>query len=233
VGRQDHHNFLADLCQKIEKTVPLFRIEAGGGLVHDDELGLADQGLGDAETLAHAAGKAGDGLLADRPEIDLVQQGLDRLPPLGAVGQTLQDGEVVQEVEGRDPRVDPEVLGKVAKGLAQARRLGQDVDPVEVDGARGRGLEGGDAAHQGRLARAVRPQEAEHARRDLKADVVEGAGPSRIDVAQVADRQHGRLLTIIRDVARSGFRRKLKKSQPNSGFSRLRWPAGTVRWARR
>ena len=78
VGRQDDHHVLADLGQQVEEAVALLRVEAGGRLVDDDQLGIADQRLGDAEALAHAAGEAGQRLLAHRPEVGLVEQGLDR-----------------------------------------------------------------------------------------------------------------------------------------------------------
>ena len=79
VRRQDHDHVLADLGQQVEEAVALLGVEAGGGLVDDDQLRLAEQRLRDAEALAHAAGEAGQRLLAHVPEVDLLQQRLDGL----------------------------------------------------------------------------------------------------------------------------------------------------------
>ena len=40
VRRQDHDDVLADLGEQVEEAVALLRIEAGGRLVDDDQLGL-------------------------------------------------------------------------------------------------------------------------------------------------------------------------------------------------
>ncbi len=74
MGGQDDHHVLADLHQQVVETIAFLGIEAGGRLVHDHQLRIADQRLGDAEALAHAAGEAGDRLGAHRPQIGLHQQ---------------------------------------------------------------------------------------------------------------------------------------------------------------
>jgi hypothetical protein len=62
--------------------------------------GVAEQRLGDAEALAHAAGKAAELLLAHRPQVDLLQQALDHLATLLAIEVTLERGKVVEQVFG-------------------------------------------------------------------------------------------------------------------------------------
>jgi len=52
VSGEDDHHILADLRQQVEEAVALLRVETGGRLVDDDEFGIADQRLGDAEALA-------------------------------------------------------------------------------------------------------------------------------------------------------------------------------------
>ena len=47
----------------------LLGIESRGGLVHDDEVGMVDERLGDAEPLFHAAGEAADGAIRDGVEV--------------------------------------------------------------------------------------------------------------------------------------------------------------------
>ena len=62
--------------------------------------GIGEQRLRDAEALLHAAGVGGERFLADIPEIGLLEQGFDHLLALAGGGDALQDGEVVQHVEG-------------------------------------------------------------------------------------------------------------------------------------
>ncbi len=190
MGRQDDHDVLADAGQKVEEAVAFFGVEAGGRFVDDDQLGIAQQGLGDAETLAHAAGEAGQRLVAHVPEIDLVQQAAHHVIAFGAVGQALEHGEVVEHGIGRDARIDAEVLGQISEAFAQLFRLGNDVDIAEGDAARGRGLERGDAAHQARLAGAVGAKQAEHPGGQVQRHAVQRTHAVAVNMNQIADAQH-------------------------------------------
>src|SRR5262249_26304975 len=82
-------------------------------------------------------------------------------------------------------------LGEVADAAADLERLLEDVEAGDLDGAvRGRHV-AGDHAHRRRLARAVRPEEAEHfAPVDPERDVVDG---DRVAVVfgEVFDLDHG------------------------------------------
>ena len=190
VSREDHHHVLADLGQQVEEAVALFGVEACGGLIDDDQAGVANQGLGDAETLAHAAGEAGDGLLAHGPQIGLVEQRLDRLLAILRVGDALEHGHVVEHVVGRHPRIDAEVLRQIAQRPAQLFRVLEHVDGAEADVSGGRRLQCRDRAHQGRLAGPVGAQQAEHALFHGQIDVFQRLRPVGIDVRQVLDNQH-------------------------------------------
>src|SRR5271154_3889004 len=55
VGRENDDNILADGAQQVMETNALLRVEAGSRLIDDDEPGIAQQRLRDAETLAHPA----------------------------------------------------------------------------------------------------------------------------------------------------------------------------------
>ena len=83
---QDDDDVLADLGEQVEEAVAFLRIETGRRLVDDDQAGVADQRLGDAEALAHAAGESGERLVAHVPEIDLVQQARRPCPGARAGG---------------------------------------------------------------------------------------------------------------------------------------------------
>ncbi len=95
MGGEDHHHVLADLGQEVQEAVSLLRVEACGGLIDDDQPRVAEQGLGDAEALAHAAGEAGERLVADLPEVHLGEEALDHRLAIGGVGEPLQHGQMV------------------------------------------------------------------------------------------------------------------------------------------
>src|SRR6185437_4136965 len=55
VRGKNHDHLLANFGQQVVKAVALAGIEAGGGLVDNEQLRVADEGLGNAEALPHAA----------------------------------------------------------------------------------------------------------------------------------------------------------------------------------
>ena len=186
---QNHNNVLADFAQQVVETVALAGVEAGGRLVHDDEQGLADEGLGNAEALLHATRERADAALAHVVEVGLLQQGLYRVAPLATVYDALHHGHVVEQVFGRHPRVHPKLLGQVAQHPAQGHLILQRVDSVEVDAAAVGGLQRGNGAHQAAFAGAVGPEQAEHALRNGQAHVVERLHPVGVGFRQIFDGQ--------------------------------------------
>ena len=84
MGRQDDDDIVADPGEQIEEAVALLGVEARRRLVDDDQLGVADQRLGDPEALPHSARKAGDRLVAHGPQVGLVEQRLDDALALAA-----------------------------------------------------------------------------------------------------------------------------------------------------
>ncbi len=54
VGREQDDPLFGQLREQAVESQPLLGIEAGGGLVHDDQPRVAGDGLGDAQPLAHA-----------------------------------------------------------------------------------------------------------------------------------------------------------------------------------
>ncbi len=164
----DHH--LAHLAD-------LGRVEAVGRFVEDEEVREAEHGLGDGEALAHALGvgadRAGEGVAEARDLQGLLQVGVLRRASgrLPVQLQVLAAGEVREEARALDERADP---GE--DGGARADRVAEDPD---LTGVRL------DQAHQhaqgGRLARAVRTQEAEH----LALLDAEGQVPHRVPVRRL------------------------------------------------
>src|SRR5476649_530989 len=108
MGGKNYDNLLADLRKKIEKPVTLFGIKPGRRFVHDQKRWSTDQRLCDAEALAHAARKPSDCLFSNAPEIDLVEERLDRLAAFTCARDTLEDCHMVEHVVGRNAGIDSE-----------------------------------------------------------------------------------------------------------------------------
>ena len=56
VRRENDNALTGKFREKIAKAHAFFGIEAGGGLVNDEQLRIVEERLGDADALAHAAG---------------------------------------------------------------------------------------------------------------------------------------------------------------------------------
>ena len=110
VRGENDDDVLADGAEQVVKAHALFGIEAGGGLVDDDEPRISQQRLRDAEALLHAAGKAAQRLVAVIPEIGLPQQRLHHVAPLLGVLDAFQRGEMRQQTFGRDLGIESELL---------------------------------------------------------------------------------------------------------------------------
>ena len=196
MGRQQHDHFFADFDEQVVKARTLLRVEARGRLVDDDQLGVAEQRLRNAEALAHAAGKSAERFLAHIMQIGLAQQGVDHLAPLGAICEPLQPRQMIEQVFGADLRVDAEVLRQIAEHATHGVFVAKNVDAAghvgELRRARVGVLQGRQRSHQGRLAGAIRPEQAEHAGGDRQRDVVERAHAVGIGLRQTGDVQlHG------------------------------------------
>jgi hypothetical protein len=127
VGRQDHDLALADVGQQVQEAISLLWVEAGGGFVDDDQLRVADQRLGDAESLPHAAGEPGQRLLAHIVKIGLAQQIIDDRATLVLVGEALEYGHMIQHGQRRDAWIHAEILREIAEPLAQFGGLVQHI----------------------------------------------------------------------------------------------------------
>jgi hypothetical protein len=195
--RQEDDHVGGDVGEQVVEADALFRVEAGGGLVDDDQLGIAEQRLGDAEALPHAAGEAAEMVLAHGMEVDAVQERVDGPAPRRRVDDALQSREVVEEILGRHLRVDAEVLRQVAEDLAHRVLVAQHVDLAAGQAAQRRAagvgiLQRRERSHQRRLAGAVGAEQAEHAGRNRQRDAVERANAVGVGLGEVADLQFHR-----------------------------------------
>ena len=73
----------AELAEQLAQLDPGARVEAGGGLVEQQHLGVVDERVGEAQALLHAARQALDVGVALVGEVDQLEQVADHPPPRG------------------------------------------------------------------------------------------------------------------------------------------------------
>ena len=74
---KEHAGVLAELGEQVEEAHPLGRVEPRRRLVDDDQLGISEEGHGDAEPLAHAARERAQLLAPHVPQVRLPEERLD------------------------------------------------------------------------------------------------------------------------------------------------------------
>ena len=138
VGGEQHRDAeRAEAGDQLEHLLAPERIEAGGRLVEQHQLGIAHERLGQLGALAHPGGEA-----ADRPEARLVEtdQVEDVRGPLagGTRRQPTQLAERGHEVRRRLVGRQAVVLGHVAEPRPHGDGIGGDVDAAHLDAPLGR-----------------------------------------------------------------------------------------------
>jgi hypothetical protein len=186
VGGQDHGLVFADVGQQVVEAHALLRVEAGGRFVDDDQFRVAQQRLGDAEALAHAARETAQALVAHFEQIGLLQQAIDHFAA-AAVAQAFEHGKVVEQFVSGHFRVDAEILRQVAQQAADLVFFIEHVKVAEEDRAGIAFLQGGNGAHQRRFAGAVGAEQAEHPGRDGERNIVQRHNAVGVGLGQIAD----------------------------------------------
>jgi hypothetical protein len=171
-GEEDRHAAPAELVDQLVDLAGGDRVQAGGRLVQEQQLRVAEQRPGQGDPLAEPFGQGAAGIVGPVGQVDGPQRAADAI---------VWVGHLVEACETL------EVLGH-AQAQVQARRLGHDrnapADLCAVAGgeresgdrcrARGRCNERAERPHHGGLAGAVRPKEPEDlAVAELKRDVLE------------------------------------------------------------
>ena len=138
VSGKNDRDFAADGAEQIQKAIALGGIQSGGGLVDDDQPGIGEQCLRNAEALLHAAGIRAERLFAHLPQIGLLQQRIHHLLALSRRGNALHHRQMFQHVERGDLGIHAELLRQIAEDLADFVFLRQHVETIDVDGSRSR-----------------------------------------------------------------------------------------------
>jgi hypothetical protein len=174
---------------------PQLGVQVGQGLVHQEHLGLADDGPAHGHPLALAARELLGLALQQRPKLQhlghlldpAVDLGLVHAPDLQPVGDVVGHGHVGVEGVGLEHHGDVAVLG------------GQGVDHplADAQGAAGDVLQAGHHAQGGGLAAAGRAdQDQELAVGDVQVQVLDGVEPVLVLLVDLVEHDlgHGSLL---------------------------------------
>jgi len=171
------------MCSQVAAAL---RVQAGGGLVQEDQRRPVQQAERDLQPPPLPAGQRLDQPLLEPGQLELAGQQLRALPRL-APGDPVQRGLVEQLLEHQAVGVGAahrlaDGLRHVADLLAYPERVLEQVGAGHRGGARGRPQQRGQHAQRGRLARAVRPEEAD----DLPVADGQVHAPDRLDRALAA-----------------------------------------------
>jgi hypothetical protein len=179
VRRENDDALAGKFGKKIAKTDALFGIEAGGGFIDDEELGIVEERLRDADALAHAAGIAAERALGGVGEI-YEREEFGDAPAGSRSGDAFYSGEIVEEFDGAEIGVDAEVLWKIAEDGAKSVGMAGDVGVVPEDAAIGRLRDGGEDAHESGFAGAIGAEKTEDARLQRKMHIAKGLDAAAI-----------------------------------------------------
>ena len=170
VRREDDRAVAAELLDELAHLELLVRVESVGRLVEDEDARVVQQRLREAGAALVALRQRLERLAAHALEVHAADRALDAALRVGAA-ESARVRDEAEELLDRHVGVRGRALGQVAEGALGGDRVVGEADALELDGARGRLEEAGDHAHGGALARAVRPEEAEHlSRGDLEVD---------------------------------------------------------------
>ena len=178
------------------------RVDPRGGLVEQKEARCVDEGAAEGELLLHAARE-----FAGRPVSEGCQLVVD-VADEGIIFRYAHPKEVGKEVEifgHGEVAIEGERARHVADGAAQAAIGAHHVLPVHDRRAAGGQEEGGEDAEEGRLARAVRPDEAEHfSLLDVDVDAAEGVDAAVVvGFGELSDGDEGHDFFFV--LQRSGY----------------------------
>ena len=173
VGRQEHRlAAIADAPHEVPDGPSRLRIEAGGQLVEEHELGIVDQGERDEETLLLPARQGHEPGVALRGQAQLIEEAV----AVHAVA--IERGPEVHRLPDLDAFLELRLLELDADPLLQRHGVPARVEAEDGNRAAVGRAQAFDALHGGGLAGAVGPDQAEDlARLDVEGDVVDGHGP--------------------------------------------------------
>ena len=156
----------------------LARVEPVGGLIEDQQGGIAQESLGDGDALAIPARELADEHAPDVAEAEALDGGLDRSRRRPA-GEPLEPGHEGEKFADAHPAIERDVLGDVTHSGPRRQRVVHDVEPGNAGGSGRREQVAGENAKNRGLPGAVRAEQPHDlAGLDLQGDMVDGqSGP--------------------------------------------------------
>ena len=174
----------------VPDLVAVAGVQPGGRLVEEQHVRAADEAHGEVEPAAHAPGVGAHPAARGVGEAEPRDQFGGAVPGLAA-GQAEQPGDQHEVVRAGQRLVDGGVLPGQPDPGAHRRGFGDDVVAQHAGTPGVRAQQRGEHAHGGGLARAVRPEQAEHgAAADREVHAVERPGRPEA-LAQVLDLDDG------------------------------------------
>ena len=187
VRGENHDALTGELREQIAKADALLGVESSCGLIDDQKLWVVEQRLRDADSLLHSAGEAAQRATAYIGEVDEVQELVDA-PSRRSRIQAFDGGEILQEFLGIQVGINAEILGQVAEHGPKSIGIRSQVGAIPGHLAFGGTRDGGQNAHQGRLARAVGAEQAEDAGLQLKTEAAQRPYFAAITLTDILDR---------------------------------------------
>ena len=173
MGREHDGVLAGERLDELADLDDLGGIEADGGLVEDEHLGIAEESLGEADALPLSLGEIADHAVEELRAARLDGDALDLALALLA-GNTLDGSDETQIGPRGHVGVDGRIFRQVADPLLHLDGILEDVEPAHLRLAARRRQDSGEDAHGRRLAGAVGAEETEDlARLHLEADVVD------------------------------------------------------------
>ncbi len=159
-GDEDGYPFSQELVEDAPEVAARHRIDAIGRLVEEEDLRRVDQGAGKAELLLHPAGEIARLAPFERRQ---VAEGKEPLYFFGTpfLRHAVDVGVEVDVLHHGQVGIEAEALAHVADLFLDRLGLPDRVPPHDPGFAGGRVHDGGEQAHGGGLAGAVRPDQAE------------------------------------------------------------------------
>ena len=134
-------------------------IEAAGGFVEEEEIGIVDEDAGEGDALLHPAREALDEVVFAPGHIGEGEHVGDGFIPL-ALGEAVGCAKEVEVFKDAHLPIHGEMIGHIADLASHVVAVLHDVPPEHADAAGLRLEQGGEDFECGGLARAIRPHEA-------------------------------------------------------------------------
>ena len=171
-------------------------VEAGGGLVHDEDLGVVEKGAPESEALGLAFGKLVRKAIGQGAEVGELHHFFDAAAAF-VILETEGAGVEVEVFQDRHVVVVPEVIGHPADERTHFVGVVNDIDPTDFGRSHGGVVEGGENPHGGGFSGAIGSHEAaDGAVGDFEGNAVDGFQLTEVTI-EILDKD-GRHLRIYR-----------------------------------